>query len=391
MTDSFMTRRSFARLAIMAGAGTAFGLMAGCAAGTSSEPTGEVSSEEALGPDGADADTVSGDIGSASVGKSLPVGAICVAEYAGNALAIIDTVTWEVVERIPAGQNPASVVMAAGNLYVGSSGGGEVTVVPVADPSRAARIPVGTQPLGLCYDEARETLYVADYFGSSVHEVDVHLNSLVGTIRLDACGYHNRTDPPDCCRIDPGKGRRTVAMALAPQGETLYCANYGTYDVARINLNEGREIEAFDGVVGPRQMVVSHDGRWLYLAGVGGEGEQQVSSLYVVDRETGKREREVQVGQSVAGVAEAPDGSCVLALARDEGVLVAFDSQWEEIARLEVGEGADTLFLDPSGATAYVANSATGTLTAAAVPALEIVGQIKGLSSPKGMAVVESA
>lgn len=390
MVDRLLTRRCFAHLLALAGIGAALGALPGCGGGSDGA---DLPGESAAGgaptaastpPEGAD----TAEAQSVDADASLPAGAVCVAEYAGNTLAIIDPATWQVTQRIPAGQNPATVVQAAGSLYVGSSGGGEIAVVPVADPARATHIPVGNQPLGLCYDASRGILYVGDYFNSSIHEVDVQLNSLVGTIRLDVCGYHNRTDPPDCCRVGPGKGRLTVAMALSPDDETLYCANYGTYDVARINVEEGLEIEAFDGVVGPRQMIVSHDGASLYLAGVGGEGEQQVSHLYVINRDTGKREREVFVGQSVAGVAESLDGSMVYALARDEGVLVAFDSQWDERARVEVGAGADTLFLDQAEAVAYVANSTTGELTAVSVPAMDVVGQVTGLASPKGMVVV---
>lgn len=389
MGNKALTRRYFARLMALAGAGMMAGSLSSCSGGKPDASNDETAKPAEGAAASSSAEGVPATAEEPVAKAALPAGAVCVAEYAGNTLAVIDPATWQVVERIPAGQNPATVVLAAGSLYVGSSGGGEVAVVPVADPARATHIPVGTQPLGLCYDEPRGILYVGDYFNNSVHEVDVQLNSLVGTIRLDVCGYHKRTDPPDCCRIGPGEGRRTVAMALAPEGETLYCANYGTYDVARLNLEEGREIEAFDGVVGPRQMIVSHDGTLLYLAGVGGEGEQQVSHLYVVNRQTGKREQEVFVGQSVAGVAETPDGSCVLALARDEGVLVAFSSDWKETARLDVGEGADTLFLDAAGTTAYVANSATGVLTVVDVPALSVTAQAEGLASPKGIAVVE--
>ena len=46
-----------------------------------------------------------------------------------------------------------------------------------------------------------------------------------------------------------------MALALAPEGDVLYAANYGTYDVARIDLATGEELDAFDGVVGPRQIL----------------------------------------------------------------------------------------------------------------------------------------
>lgn len=392
--DEGITRRRFAGVLGMLCAGAALGVMPGCSGGsaeTAADGPKEGSGAAGRSEQPVDAPATSRADGAAdTVEAALPAGAVCVAEYAGNTLAVIDPASWQVVQRISAGQNPATALWAAGSVYVGSSGGGELAIVPVENPSAALHIPVGTQPLGLCYDQARELLYVGDYFSNSIHEVDVALNSLVGTIKLDVCGYHKRTDPPDCCRIGPGEGRRTVAMAMAPEGDMLYCANYGTYDVARIDLEEDCEIEAFDGVVGPRQMVVSHDGSLLYLAGVGGEDEQQVNALYVVDRATGKRVREVPVGQSVAGVAQSPDGATVYALARDEGALVAFDSgSWKEERRCDVGMGADTLFLDREGNRLYVANSTTGVLTALDAKTFEEISCVEGLSSPKGIAVVE--
>lgn len=278
--------------------------------------------------------------------------------------------------------------MADGWVYVGSSGGGQVTAVCAENPGQTEAIPVGNQPLGLCFDEARGILYVGDYFTSSIHRVDTALKSLVGTIKLDACGYHNRTDPPDCCRVGPGAGRRTVALALAPEGDVLYAANYGTYDVARIDLATGEELDAFDGVVGPRQMLVSADGTQLILAGVGGEGEQQVSALYVIDRATGKRVREVPVGLSVAGVALSADGKTAWAIARDDGDLVAFDTDWKETGRLPLGVGIDTLALSPGGETLFVGNSATGQLHIVDGEALSVRTTVEGLAAPKGIAVM---
>ena len=85
-------------------------------------------------------------------------GMLCVAEYATNALAVVDARAGEVVGRIPVGRNPASVLVMQGIVFVGCSGTGEVTAVPVANPAAAAPIPpwgirfsgcVATRPGGL--------------------------------------------------------------------------------------------------------------------------------------------------------------------------------------------------------------------------------------------------
>lgn len=380
-----ITRRNFV---VLAGIG-AMGLLstAGCAA-PAEEPPRDVSGEkeplEEPSPIPQKEPVASSEPFS---GEIIP-GMLCVAEYATNTLAVVDARAGEVAGRIPVGRNPASVLAAEDTVFVGCTGTGEVTAVPMASPTAAAPIPVGHQILGLCCDEARGLIYVGDYFANSVHVIDVALQSLVGTMELSALGFSGRTDPPPCCTFEPGAGRRTVALALAPEGNLLYCANYGTFDVARVDLATGEEIEAFDGVVGPRQILVSADGAQLLLAGVGGEGEQQVSDLYVLDRSSGKRVQEVPVGQSVAGVAQTSDGSAVWAIARDDGELVAFDADWNETGRLSLGVGIDTLVLAPDEKTLLVGNSIGGQVHVVDASSLALLNTIEGLASPKGIAVI---
>lgn len=380
-----ITRRNFV---VLAGIG-AMGLLstAGCAA-PAEEPPRDVSGEkeplEEPSPIPQKEPVASSEPFS---GEIIP-GMLCVAEYATNTLAVVDARAGEVAGRIPVGRNPASVLAAEDTVFVGCTGTGEVTAVPMASPTAAAPIPVGHQILGLCRDEARRLIYAGDYFANSVHVIDVALQSLVGTMELSALGFSGRTDPPPCCTFEPGAGRRTVALALAPEGNLLYCANYGTFDVARVDLATGEEIEAFDGVVGPRQILVSADGAQLLLAGVGGEGEQQVSDLYVLDRSSGKRVQEVPVGQSVAGVAQASDGLAVWAIARDDGELVAFDADWNETGRLSLGVGIDTLVLAPDEKTLLVGNSIGGQVHVVDAPSLALLNTIEGLASPKGIAVI---
>ena len=390
-SDRMLTRRAFASLVGLAAGSVLLGVLPGCAGPDAGQTAPAANEGEGLnsGEGGKDEMPPTSESAPAAPSAALSPGLLCVAEYANNTLAVVDPATGEILQRIAAGQNPATALVADGWVYVGSSGGGEVTAVSIADPSQVTSITVGKQPLGLCYDGAQGILYVGDYFASSIHLVATQLKSLVKTVKLSASGYHNRTDPPDCCRIDPGTGRRTVALALAPEGNLLYCANYGTFDVARVDLATGEEIEAFDGVVGPRQILVSADGAQLLLAGVGGEGEQQVSDLYVLDRSSGKRVQEVPVGQSVAGVAQASDGSAVWAIARDDGELVAFDADWNETGRLSLGVGIDTLVLAPDEKTLLVGNSIGGQVHVVDAPSLALLNTIEGLASPKGIAVID--
>ncbi len=377
-----ISRRRFVHLAGTALAGMAAGSLAGCGSAQGGPTAKEKPPKEAQAPQEAAP-------AAPAQARPLRAGMACVAEYAGNTLAVVDLAAGTVVERLPVGQNPASLAWGAGTVFVGSSGGGELWMVPRADATQARAVAAGNQPLGLCFDAARGRVYAADYFLGCIHVIDAALGSVVGVMGLSPVGFHNRTDPPECCRIEPGAGRRPVSLALSPEGDLLYCANYGTYDVARIDLATGAEREAFDGVVGPRTALVAHGGAHLLLAGVGGEEEQRVECLYVVDRQSGARVREVPVGPGVAGVCQTPDGKAVLALSRNEGVLVALDAvTWEERGRCTLSLGTDSLALAPDGSHVCVANSATGVLAVVNAETLEVEQRIGGLAGPKDVLVV---
>lgn len=159
-----LTRRTFASLAGLAAGSVLLGIGPGCASPDSETATGSDASRPAGSSGSSDAGSsgagmeempaTSGDTSAPAVAAALSPRLLCVAEYANNTLAVVDPSTGEILQRIAAGQNPATVLVADGWVYVGSSGGGEVTAVNVADPSQVTSITVGKQPLGLCYDEA---------------------------------------------------------------------------------------------------------------------------------------------------------------------------------------------------------------------------------------------
>ena len=112
-----ITRRSFVMLA---GIG-AMGLLGtpGCAALTEESPR-DVAEEG--GPRESSSPTPQKEpinAGEPFSGEIAP-GMLCVAEYATNALAVVDARAGEVVGRIPVGRNPASVLVMQGIVFVGS-------------------------------------------------------------------------------------------------------------------------------------------------------------------------------------------------------------------------------------------------------------------------------
>ena len=130
-----LTRRTFASLAGLAAGSVLLGVLPGCAGPDAGQTAPAANEGKGLnsGEGGKDEMPPTSESAPAAPSAALSPGLLCVAEYANNTLAVVDPSTGEILQRIAAGQNPATVLVADGWVYVGSSGGGEVTAVNIAD------------------------------------------------------------------------------------------------------------------------------------------------------------------------------------------------------------------------------------------------------------------
>jgi YVTN family beta-propeller protein len=179
---------------------------------------------------------------------------VCVSR--GNRLAVVDLQAGREVAGIPVGVAPYAVALdAAGRrAYVTNWGGrrpkageptadaqgmdalvdprgvaasGTVSVVDLAARKTVAEVATGLHPTGLALDERRGRLYVANANDDSVSIVDVARPRVLETLGV-------RADP----RQPFGSGPN--ALALAPDGRTLYVCNGGNNAVAVVRLGSGR-------------------------------------------------------------------------------------------------------------------------------------------------------
>ena len=136
-------------------------------------------------------------------------------------------------------------------------------------------------------------------------------------------------------------------------------------------------------------MLLSKDESHILLAGVGGENEERVFDLYVIDRKTGTRLAAIPIGEGVADVCINGAGNKAFAIARDEGALVEIDTvTWQELRRTQLEVGISAICLSNDDSILYVANAETGELLAVDVESLETVSRVSGLSNPKDVAVL---
>ncbi len=323
----------------------------------------------------------------AAIAARASEGLICVVEYMGNSVTFL-TAAGEDLGTLNVGVTPAAMAVTADKrqIYIANFGNGEVVCITLsADEPAIERVRVGTRPMALALDEERGLLYVADYYLNSIRLLDTRLMSLVGTIQLEPKGFAAREEAPDCC-FDPLdgtviEGRRPVSCTMSPDGRHLYTGNIGTYDESVIDLEASTEVDKYDGVIGVRDVVLSPDGRYLLIAGVGSELIES-NELVVRLAADGSEVARIYIGKDVGAVAWA--GETVAAIAKETGEFCLIDpATWTVARTLQMDPGIADVSLSADGSRAYVGNSDTGDVTCLDTATLEEVWTVKGLADPR--------
>jgi YVTN family beta-propeller protein len=250
---------------------------------------------------------------------------------ADDRLAVLDADDGTLVRMIPLGVAPIAAVVAPDGsaAYVTNFGGprpgptersamqccranaervrvdargiaapGSVVHVDIAAGRVTTSIVVGRHPTALVWDELNARLYVADGNDDAVTVIDTRSDSVVGAISI--APFRER-----------GIGLAPTALALAPDGRTLYVTLGGVNAVAMYALpapNDSRRAATatLAGLIPtawyPSSIDVSGDGRYLAvgsLFGVG-SGEGQTSGS------PGKKGRYVFAERGAVSVIERP-------------------------------------------------------------------------------------
>ena len=151
-------------------------------------------------------------------------------------------------------------------LYVVCEGNGSVLAIDTSTQQVVGRVKVGSKPRGLAISPDGRTLYVSNSWSDTVSEIDA------GALQI----------------------RRTLKAGWGPVGLTtdqsdkfLYVANSVGNDVSLIDLDTGAEIKRFMTERYPEQILLSRDGRHVYVANIlphfGPYDQPPVSELLVID------------------------------------------------------------------------------------------------------------
>lgn len=182
-----------------------------------------------------------------------------VAEYTGNAVAVLDLASGEVSRRIDLPKAPGGLALSADEqiLYVtGEAPDGSLFSINPASGEIAAEIALGHSPGALALSPAGDRLYVANRFDNDIAVIDLASAAVVARIPVL---------------------REPIGLALAADGTLLYVANHlpsgasdGDYIAAAISvidtgtLQAAGEIALPNGCTGLRGITASPDGNYVY-------------------------------------------------------------------------------------------------------------------------------
>ena len=195
------------------------------------------------------------------------------------------------------------------------------------------------------------------------------------------------TDTPGTA-ID-GAGQSPTAIAIAPDGQTAYVADYDG-EVTPIDLATGTAEPSIEGVgIYPAAIAITPDGQTAYVAN---QGSGATGTVVPIDLATGEQGAAIAIGKKPRAIAIAPDGQTAY-VANYEGESVTPIDLSNGLVGTPIHVDAEPLAIAiaPNGQTAYVASQGTGS-NGGVTPIDLATGQAAslihiGTSYPEGLAM----
>jgi len=211
---------------------------------------------------------------------------LIVAGNLADQVLIVDLEQRAAVAAQPVGHLPYGVALSRDGqrAYVSDWGADTLSVVNTQTAAWVATLKVGMHPSALLQNPRIDELYVADTDSDEISVVDSHSSKVLRTISL---------------RPWPGApvGASPNALALAPDGRTLWVADAGDNDLAQVRLSRGSG--AADRIAGlipsgwfPSGVAVAPSGATLYVINMKGLGVGPVPEYgYIGDQLAGTLSR----------------------------------------------------------------------------------------------------
>ncbi len=206
-------------------------------------------------------------------------GTLWVARILASDVVKIDLATKKIVAVVPAGTHPYRPVFSPDGkvLAVAAWGAAAVTFVDPEKGIAAGSVKTADHPGDLVFSPDTRTLFVAQANRNLVAALDVASRAVVRQISVafgpDGPGTRSAESLPD--------GSTPNALALSPNGTTLFVANADDDAVAVVDLSPGPAKARAKGFIPsgwyPDALALSRDGKTLWVANGKGSGSWENS------------------------------------------------------------------------------------------------------------------
>lgn len=232
-----------------------------------------------------------------------------------------------------------------------------------------------TASLGLtligCHKKPDATLlYVSAESSGEVVVVDPEHASVVARI---AVGKR-----PRGLVVSPDGRYLYVALSGSPRGgpnvneATLPAADRAADGIGVVDLVERKLIRTLPSGQDPESFAISGDGKTLYVS------NEETAELSVLDLESGKIKRKIPVGKEPEGVTLRPDGKVVYVTSEEDGTVTGVDTtSFAVVQTVTTGKRPRAILFTKDSGTAFVSNELDGTLSLFNPQTQQLLGTLK--------------
>jgi YVTN family beta-propeller protein len=281
-----------------------------------------------------------------------------VVSTAGNALAVVDPGSGELVADVPVGTAPSDVAVGAGAVWVANAGSGTVDRIDPETSTVRQTIRVGSSPGGVAVGEGY--VWVVDSLEGTLSRIDPRSNEVTQTISVGngpsgvavdrgAVWVVNRDDHA-LVRVDPASGKVAGKADPGPDPadvavgqRALWVTNRSEGTVRKLDPQTGRSVESVGVGRGPGAIAVGGGSVWVANTLDGTVSRIDPSRAVVTAT--------IAVGEGPSGIV-ATDEAVRVAVEHD-GALVRIDPQTNDVTRMPVGGRPAGVAVGPGGV--YVA------------------------------------
>ncbi len=181
----------------------------------------------------------------------------------------------------------------------------------------------------------------------------------------------------------------TAAPQVADATGTLVVLNKAEASASLLNLATGKEVHKIPTGVGPHEVAISPDGKTAVVADYG--ANQGGSTLTVINLEAHAVQKTIDLSPHLRphGIEYLADGKRVVVTSERSQMLLVVNIELGEVVQTieTAAQASHMVAVTPNGERAFVANIASGSITAIDLVANKMIKEIKTGAGAEGIAV----